>query len=310
MIQVQENVSLAMFTSFRIGGNAKFYVEVSSVEDLKEALNFVKEKKIDFYVLAGGTNLLVSDDGFDGIIIRMKMNEVSAYGESLVALAGAPLIKAINGAAAAGLSGMEKMAGIPGSVGGAVRGNAGAFGTEVRSCVEKVTALDVATLELLDFNNEQCNFAYRTSIFKENKNLIVVSTAFTLKKGDTEEIKKLTMDTITMRSSKGLHGVRSAGSYFMNPVTDNAKLLADFEQEKGVPARNNTLPAGWVIEQAGLAGKQIGGAAISSLHANYIVNETGDAKAADVIMLVSYIKQQVRDQFGIQLNEEVNYLGF
>jgi UDP-N-acetylmuramate dehydrogenase len=96
----------------------------------------------------------------------------------------------------------------------------------------------------------------------------------------------------------------------MNPVVENEKLCAEFEKEKGVPPRNNTLPAGWVIEQAGLSGKKMGGAAISDMHANYIVNDSGDAKAADVIMLVSYIKQQVRDQFGIQMSEEVNYLGF
>ncbi|MEI7890978.1 MAG: UDP-N-acetylmuramate dehydrogenase [bacterium] len=310
MIKMQENVSLSTLTSFRIGGNAKFYVEVSTIEELKEAVAFAKEKAIDFYVLAGGTNLLVSDDGYDGLIVRMKMNAVIVNGEELEAQAGAALIKAINTAAQAGLTGMEKMAGIPGTVGGAIRGNAGAFGTEVKSCIKSVTAFDCEKMETKSFDLAECDFKYRESIFKHNTNLIVVSAIIDLKKSDATEVQKLTQETIAMRASKGLHGVRSAGSYFMNPVTENEKLLTDFEKEKGVPARNNTLPAGWVIEQAGLAGKKMGGAAISELHANYIVNDTGDAKAADVIMLVGYIKQQVRDQFGIQLNEEVNYLGF
>jgi len=309
MIKMQENVPLAPLTSFRIGGNAKFYVEIGSVDELKEALIFAKDKDIKFYVLASGSNLLVSDNGFDGLIIRMKMNDVSAHGELLTAQAGAALIKAINTAAENGLSGMEKMAGIPGTVGGGVRGNAGAFGTEIKSCVKSVEAFDTSKMEIVSFDLTECNFAYRTSVFKENKNLIVVSATFALQKGDVSEIKKLTMDTIMMRASKGLHGVKSAGSFFMNPVTDNKQLLTDFEKEKGTPARNNTLPAGWVIEQAGLLGKKIGGAQISELHANYVVN-AGDATASDVIMLVSFVKQQVRDQFGIQLTEEVNYLGF
>ena len=264
---------------------------------------------MNFYVLASGTNLLVSDVGFDGLIIRMKMNLIVTDECGFSAQAGAPLIKVINVAADSGLAGMEKMAGIPGTLGGAVRGNAGAFGTEIKSCIKSVTALDTDKMELVSFDLGQCDFAYRTSIFKENKNLIVVSASFTLEKGEMAEIKKLTMDTIMMRTSKGLHGVRSAGSFFMNPATENKTLLADFEKEKGTPARNNTLPAGWVIEQAGLLGKKIGGAEVSPLHANYIVN-AGNATASDVIMLVSYIKQQVRDQFGIQLQEEVNYLGF
>lgn len=310
MIDIKENISLAPLTSFRIGGDANFYVEVATAEELKEALVFAKEKGLEFYILGSGTNLLVSDDGFGGIIIRMKMNSVIVDGEALEAQAGAALIKAINTAAQFGLSGIEKMAGIPGTVGGAVRGNAGAFGSEIKACVKSVQAFDVVKNELVIFKSDECNFAYRTSIFKENKNLIVLSVTLDLKKGDVEEVQKLTKDTIMTRASKGLHGVKSAGSYFMNPVVENEKLCADFEKEKGVAARNKTLPAGWVIEQAGLLGKKMGGAAISELHANYIVNDTGEASAKDVIMLVSYIKQQVRDQFGIQLKEEVNYLGF
>jgi UDP-N-acetylmuramate dehydrogenase len=309
MIDIKEDISLAPLTSFRIGGNAKYYIEVVSLEELKEALVFAEEKKLDFYMLGGGTNLLVSDKGFDGVIIRIKMNKITISDNVLEAEAGVPLIKAINTAAENGLSGMEKMAGIPGTVGGGARGNVGAFGTEMKSCIKTVKAFDVEKKELVSFENENCNFTYRSSIFKENKSLVVVSVVINLNKGDVSEIKKLTMDTIMMRASKGLHGVKSAGSFFMNPVTDNAKLLSDFEKEKGMVARNNTLPAGWVIEQAGLMGKEIGGAQISELHANYLIN-AGEASSDDVIMLESYVKQQVRDQFGIQLQEEVNYLGF
>ena len=309
MIEIKENISLAPFTSFRIGGDAKFYAEVFSVEELKEALEFAKDKKIDFYILGGGTNLLVSDDGFDGLIIKIKMNEISIDGEMIEVQAGVPLIKIVNTTSGQGLSGLEKLAGIPGTVGGAVRGNAGAFSVEIKSCIKTVTAYDTEKMELVSFENEQCNFAYRTSIFKENKNLIVISTTLALQKGDIAEVQKIVTETIMTRSARGLNGTKSAGSYFMNPVVENEKLCQEFEKEKGVPVRNKTLPAGWVIEQAGLLGKQIGGAQVSEKHANYIIN-AGEATASDVIMLVSFVKQQVRDQFGIQLTEEVNYLGF
>lgn len=309
MLNIQENFSLAPITSFRIGGNASYFVDVRSVAELKEALLFAKEKNIDFYVLAGGTNILISDKGFDGIIIRMKMNEIKSNKTMITADAGVPLIKVVNIAANECLTGIESLAGVPGTFGGAVRGNAGAFGTEVGSRISYVTALDANTLEFKKFPKEICDFSYRSSHFKKHKNLIIVSATLELDLSEKESCQQKVKDVVMGRTHKGLQGVKSAGSFFMNPKVENSALLEEFKNDKGVAARNNVLPAGWVIERAGLRGKKIGGAAISEEHANYIVN-TGDAKAEDVIMLVSYIKQQVRDQLGIQLQEEVNYLGF
>lgn len=311
MIDMKENVSLAELTSFRIGGLAKYFVQIKSVEDLKEALNFSKENKTEFYVIGSGTNLLVNDGVFDGLIIQMKMNSICVEDELITCEAGVPLIKAVNFSAGEGLSGIEALAGIPGTVGGAIRGNAGAFGTEIEAVVKKVTALNVETGNIEEFSNEESDFSYRSSVFKKNKNLIVLSTTLELKKEEVAVVQEKAKETIMKRTSRGLNGVRSAGSFFMNPVVENNQALLDeFEKETGTPARNNTVPAGWIIDKAGLLGKQIGGAQVSPQHANYIINESGTAKAEDVIMLVSYIKQQVRDQFGVQLQAEVNYLGF
>lgn len=309
MINIQEKIPLAPLTSFRVGGDANFYVEVSSVEELKEALNFAKEKDIKYYLLGGGTNLLVSDKGFDGLVIRMKMNTVCLTENKIEADAGVPLIKVINMAAQAGLSGMELMAGIPGSVGGAVRGNAGAYGAEMCQVVKKVKAFDTEKNEPVEFEGESCDFSYRSSIFKKNPQLIVLSTVLELAEVDQKEVQEKTNAIIMKRASMGLGGYRSAGSFFMNPVVENEKLKEEFEKEKGEAARGSKLPAGWVIEQAGLKGKKIGGAAVCDKHSNYIINAE-NATADQVMMLVSYIKQQVRDQYGIQLQEEVNYLGF
>lgn len=309
MINIQENILLAPLTSFRVGGSAKFYVEIISTQDLKDAINFAKENNLKFYLLGGGTNLLVSDNGFDGLVIRMKMNEITVKGNQMKIEAGVPLIKAINMAAQAGLSGMELMAGIPGTVGGAVRGNAGAYGTEICKTVKNVTAFDFEKMEEIVFENNSCDFSYRSSIFKKNPNLIVLSTVLELAAADSKVVQEKTTETIMKRASMGLGGYKSAGSFFMNPTTTNEKLKQEFEKEKGEAARNDKLPAGWVIEQAGLRGKKIGGAAVCEKHSNYIINAE-NATSDDLMILISYIKQQVRDQFGIQLQEEVNYMGF
>ncbi|MDD5397390.1 MAG: UDP-N-acetylmuramate dehydrogenase, partial [Candidatus Moranbacteria bacterium] len=223
--------------------------------------------------------------------------------------AGVPLIKAVNLAAENGLSGMESLAGVPGTVGGAVRGNAGAFGSEICACVDSITAFDCEKLEKVSLKNTECCFDYRSSVFKHNKNLVVVAATFSLQQGNAEEIKEKVKNTITKRVGSGLHGVRSAGSFFMNPLVESKDLLDQFEKDNGSPSRNGKIPAGWIIDQAGLRGKTIGGAGISDKHANYIVNN-GDATAEDVIILESYIKQQVRDKFGVQLESEVNHVGF
>jgi UDP-N-acetylmuramate dehydrogenase len=310
MLNIQENVPLAPMTSFRIGGPAKFYVEVKSVEELKESLSYAKEKNLDYYVLAGGTNLLISDSGFVGLIIRIKFNEIKVNADGLVeASAGTPLIKVVNFSAENGFTGIESLAGVPGTFGGAVRGNAGAFGTEIGSHIFEVTALNVETLEIEKFKQASSDFSYRLSIFKKDKKLIVVSATLSLENAEVAQCKAKVMEIVMGRTKKGLQGAKSAGSYFMNPKIEDEKILKDFEQEKGVPARNGVVPAGWIIERAGLKGKTMGGAQVSENHTNYLIN-TGAGTAENVIMLVSYIKQQVRDQFGVQLVEEVNYLGF
>ncbi|EKD58961.1 MAG: UDP-N-acetylenolpyruvoylglucosamine reductase, partial [uncultured bacterium] len=194
-------------------------------------------------------------------------------------------------------------------VGGAVRGNAGAYGAEICQVIKMVTAYDLEKNQEIVFANEDCNFSYRSSIFKKNPNLIVISTKLELETADDKETQGKTSATIAKRVGMGLGGYKSAGSFFMNPIVEDQKLKEDFEKEKGEQARNSKLPAGWVIEQAGLRGKKIGGAAVCEKHSNYIINAE-DATADEIMMLVSYVKQQVRDQFGVQLQEEVNYLGF
>jgi UDP-N-acetylmuramate dehydrogenase len=309
MIDIKENILLAALTTFRIGGPARYYVEIKNEKELDEALAWAKEKNLDFFVLGGGSNVLVNDKGYAGLVIRIKSDSIIVEGESLVSAAGVPLIKAVNMAAAEGLSGLESLAGIPGTVGGAIRGNAGAYGGTMESVVAAVNVLDTKTGQIRQCQPMECEFAYRSSLFKKNSNLVVVSVRLQLKKENPAEVLKRTEQTIQSRISKQLQGSKSAGSFFMNPVVTDENLIRRFEQDKNLKAKDERLPAGWFIDQCGLRGKKMGGAMVSVKHANYLVN-TGEAKAEDIVMLSSYIKQQVRDEFGVQLQEEITYLGF
>src|SRR3989344_2804165 len=332
MIKLEKNISLSNYTTFRIGGPAKFFIEVKNEEELLEALDYAKKNNLDFFILGGGSNLLVSDKGFDGLVIKMHNSSFLIHNSSLECGAGVPLAKAVRESVNSGLTGLEWAAGIPGTVGGAIRGNAGAFGGETKDVIESVKVLVIPSLsrnlikEELDpsvyspvgefaqdgihiFTKDECQFGYRDSIFKQNKNLIILSAVFKLQKGNKEESRKKIQEIIKKRISVQPQGMPSAGSFFVNPVVNNPKIIEEFEKETGKKSKERKVPAPWLIEQADLKGRQIGGAKVSEKHANYIVN-TGNATAEDVIMLASIIKQQVRDKFGVELKEEVQYLGF
>lgn len=309
MINIQENVPLANHTTFRIGGPAKYFTEIAGAEELKEALQYARENQLDFFILGGGSNVLVSDRGFAGLVIKMKLNGIKIEGEKMEVGAGVPLAKAINESIKHSLAGLEWAAGIPGTVGGAVRGNAGAFGGETGNMVESVKVLNADTLETGVCEAEKCTFGYRRSIFRQNKNLIILAVTLKLSAGNAEESRKKTQEIIAQRIAKQPRGAASAGSFFINPAVNDNKLIQEFEAEKGVKSKENKVPAGWLIDRAGMRGKKLGGAIVSEAHPNYIVN-AGGAAAEDVVMLASLVKQQVRDKLGVQLREEVQYLGF
>ncbi|HPX94012.1 MAG TPA: UDP-N-acetylmuramate dehydrogenase [Candidatus Moranbacteria bacterium] len=309
MINIEKNAPLAPMSSFKIGGNADFYAEVKTVSELKEALKFAKENRLDFYVLGGGTNVLFSDKGFSGLIIRIRNERVKIEGNEVTAGAGASLLGIVNAVAEAGLAGLESLAGIPGTLGGAVRGNAGAYGSEISERIKSISVFDAKTSQEKEYGKEESEFGYRKSIFKKNKHLIIVSVSFVLEKGNSEELLQKVKELLSKRNSSGLYGLKSAGSFFMNPEVSDEKLRSEFEKDTGQRLRGSTIPAGWLIERAGLCGKKIGGAAVSEKHGNFLIN-ADNATAENVIILASFIKQQIRSKFGVQLQEEVNYVGF
>lgn len=309
MITIQENILLAPFTTFHIGGPARYFVSVSSDADAKEALQYAKENHLAVFVLGGGSNVLFSDAGFCGLVIKLENANIEVSGTDIMAGAGALLGDVVAFAGKHALEGMELLSGIPGTLGGAVRGNAGAFGVEIGSLVTSVTFLNTKTLELQSVARDECGFSYRQSMFKKRSDLIVLSATLSLRNGDQEAIERIGRETVAKREAKHPQRLACAGSFFMNPTVKNKNLLGEFLSDTGVESREGVLPAGWIIDYAGLRGKRVGGAQISEIHPNYLLN-TGDATAEDVLILASIVKQRVRTQFGIRLREEVQMVGF
>lgn len=312
MLDIQKNINLSQYTTFKIGGPAKEFVAVKSEDELIEALQYAKENKLRYYILGGGSNVFFDDKGFDGLVIRTE----SAGGIKLLeenrieSWTGESLGNVVSFARDNALSGMEELSGIPGQFGGAVRGNAGAFGAELKDTVISVKALDVSGEEpkVRTFNHDECEFSYRTSLFKKNPNIIILSAVMQLKNGNKEEIEGKMKEINKKRMERqptGWYGC--AGSFFENPTVENKELIEKFEKDTGVKITDGKIPAGWLIEEAGFSGKKVGGVEVSEKHANFVIN-TGTGSAEDIVMLVSLIKQKVRSQLGVQLKEEVNYV--
>ena len=306
MREIRENVPLAPLTTFKIGGSARYFVEAKTEDDVREALHWSDDFDLRPVILGGGSNVLVPDEGVENLVIHIACDRCSFAGLELEADAGCVLLKLIHESGKRGLGGWENLAGVPGSVGGAVRGNAGAFGSEIKDFVHKVRAINMHTGETKEFDNAECGFQYRSSIFKLHPKWLITRAYFHLQKIMPSESAKRAADTILQREKRHLQNVRAAGSYFMNPVV-SADLVAIFEKEKNVKSRENRVPAGWLIEKAGMKGISIGGAIASPQHPNYIVNKD-NATAADVLALAENIKIAVMSQFGVALHEEAAVL--
>jgi len=302
MLDIRENVPLAQLTTFKIGGPARYFVEVKTEDELREAIAWAREHGQEFLVWAGGSNVLVPDEGIDKLVISICTQDFHFEDNELSADAGCNLIALIRESALHGLGGWEKLAGIPGTVGGAVRGNAGAFGPEIKDFVTRVRALNAETGENRDFGNLDCDFSYRHSFFKDHPEWILLNATLTLQLMEREEGERLIEETIAEREKRHIQNVRAAGSFFVNPVAPRS-VQQEFEREKGQKAREGRVPAGWLIEKVGLKGARVGDAVASEQHPNYIKND-GNATAKDVLTLAKKIKDAVRANFSIDLKEE------
>jgi UDP-N-acetylmuramate dehydrogenase len=284
----KKNIKLASHTTFKIGGPAKYFFTAGTKKELIGAIRESEKIKIPFFVLGQGSNLLVSDNGFNGLVIKVQNSGLKIRGSKVFAEAGVPLSKVVKESAEKELSGLEWAGGIYGTVGGAIRGNAGAFGGEIKDVGEEVEAYDAGTNKIIIFKARECFFKYRESIFKKKENLIIISALFKLKKGEKNKIKGEIRNYLNYRAKNHPLDFPSAGSVFKNPPEKSA---------------------GELIGKCGLAGKIIGKAQISSEHSNFIIN-LGGAKADDVLNLINSAKKEVKEKFKVELKEEIKYLGF
>ena len=314
MVNLQKNIPLSKFSNYKIGGPAKMFAEVGSVEELLELgeliPTFSRTLEQRVFILGGGTNLLISDEGFDGLVIHNKINGIQIQGSTLTVGSGVLVSDLLKFCIANSLSGLEWAGGLPGTVGGAVRGNAGAFKGETKDSVIKVQSSKLKVKSEITRNNEECQFGYRNSVFKlgEGKEEFITSVIFDLKPGDKEEIQKNISEKIDYRNLKHPMDFPNIGSTFKNIPLDvlseeQRVEFASFVKTDPFPV----VPTTKLLAIAGLKGKRIGGAMISDKHPNFIIN-VDNAKAEDVKALIKIAKDTILQKYGITLEEEIVYL--
>ncbi|MDD4902787.1 MAG: UDP-N-acetylmuramate dehydrogenase [Patescibacteria group bacterium] len=309
-LKIKKSVPLSPLTTFKIGGPAKFFVEVKTKEDLLEAVEWARKEKEPIYFLGGGSNLLIADEGLPGLVIKFSNREAVNLSPRFACGAGASLAYVISLTRAAGLSGLEWGFGIPQAlIGGCIRGNAGGFGMNTGDIIETVEVYNLHKNRWETLSQKDCQFGYRTSIFKTDPNLIIWSAIFRLKPAPVEQINAMVENNMQKRDASQPK-LPNAGSVFKNLFVDDIRhinpQLAEFIDEQGV-AKGGKIGAGYLIDMHGLKGKAMGGAKISLEHANFIVN-TGRATARDVIELMEFVKKEIKIRFKVELEEEIVYL--
>jgi len=282
-----KNAPMKEYTSFKVGGEVKLLVLPGSMKEVSYAISVCKAYDVQYYIMGKGSNLIVKEKGYDGIIIKLSdgFNEISVQDDLIIAQSGALMSALASKASQYSLSGLEFASGIPGTVGGAVVMNAGAYGGEMSHITYKVKALDPSGVEKV-FSNSELNFGYRDSIFHYEP-YVVLEVHLKLIKGQQETIKNRMKELADRRNSKQPMNYPSAGSIFKRPQGHYASKL---------------------IEDAGLKGLSIGGARVSPLHAGFIINE-GTATSQDILDLIAIIQSTVQDKFDITLEPEVKIIG-
>jgi len=286
-IPYEANATLANLTTFKIGGLADVIVYPTTTAQLLELAKMRLLYNVPYIIIGGGSNILISDEGFRGLVIAPRLQSLTVQNNTLKSGASVGLQQLIQFAAKNGLSGLEHLVGIPGSVGGALAGNAGTAHKWINASVSSLTAINFKTATEQQFTEKECQYGYRTSIFKNSDLRIIAEGTFVLQPKPILEIHSLMKEYLSKRN-KQPSGNACAGCIFKNP---------------------EEITAGRLIDELGLKGKKIGQAQISQDHGNFFVN-LGNARATDIIKLISYVKQQARDKRRIQLQEEIRYIGF
>jgi UDP-N-acetylmuramate dehydrogenase len=286
-MKILENEPLLKYCAYRTGGRAKYLALPGNKTELADLLSWAKARAEAFEIFGYGANLLISDDGYDGLAISLREFEKYCVrnGNAVIVGAGVLLSDAVKYICEEGLAGAANLAGIPGSMGGALKMNAGAFGTEIKDIIARANALSLEDLTEEMLSIDELRLSYRASAGLEGK--IVLAAELALKEGDKAELMRERSDILKRRAEKQPLEYPSCGSVFKHT-------------EQG--------PAGKLIEECGLKGKRAGGAEISEKHANFIVNK-GNAVSKDIMELINLAKASVYEKFGVHLETEVRFLG-
>ncbi|MEK7573443.1 MAG: FAD-binding protein [Patescibacteria group bacterium] len=334
---IKKNVLLSGFSSYKIGGPAKYFAEIGNEKDLIGVFKNPEVAKLSHLpggkgvvVLGGGTNVLIDDKGYDGLVILNKIKHIKRDGSDVIAGSGVQIEDLLNFCIENSLSGLEWAGGLPGTLGGAVRGNAGAFGGEMKDVVVKVTSLrfdfkptsELARSDLVSRNpatsqvgreirirnKDECSFGYRNSVFKSQvSDEIITEVVLNLKKGDREAIRKQIEEKINYRKERhpSLVNEPNAGSTFKNiPIENLPKAVVEEFKDKIKTDPFPVLPVVKLIAGAGMTGQRAGNIVVSPIHPNYLVN-IGKGTSRDVLSLIDRIKKAVKEKYGVELEEEI-----
>jgi UDP-N-acetylmuramate dehydrogenase len=305
-LSLQQNVPLSRFTRFNIGGPAAALVDTTDAYAFARALQVVRQHAATHVIIGGGTNLVVADAGFDGVVLRFRGAALEFSDQSLKVESGAVLQDVVDSSIARGLKGMETMTGIPGYLGAAVYGNAGAYGHSIQERVERVHFTDGETLRSL--TNRECEFEYRESLFKRHKDWVILSVILNFGQDDAMALRKTADEIRAIRDAKYPPTMRCAGSIFKNcffallPPSVQALIPQKL-------VREGKVPSAWFLEEVGAKGIRRGDIQVAAYHANLIYND-GAGNAEDLVALIRQLKEMVHQRFGFFLEEEVQYIGF
>jgi UDP-N-acetylmuramate dehydrogenase len=296
---------LAQHTRFGIGGPASIFADTENEGAFAAALSALHRSSIAWTVIGGGTNLVVSDAGYRGVVLRFRGSSIGLNNERVEVQSGATLQQLVDFSIAHGLEGLDRMTGIPGFVGAAIYGNAGAYGQSISDTLESVRLYDGERVR--EFTAEQCEFRYRHSIFKCRKDWLILSAVFHPQPGDGAVLKASSDEILATRNRKYPPEMRCAGSIFKNLLLNELPPMARDAVPESV-VKKGKVPAAWFLDQTGARGLRRGGIVVADYHANLIYND-GGGTAAQLKDVIAELKRRVGEQFGLRLEEEVQFLG-
>ena len=333
-MKILQNIKFKDLTTFRVGGEIKYFTEARSRKELEEAVCFAKSGNIPIFIIGGGSDFLVNDKPYNGLVVKYVADSISVSGSNVTAEGGLSWDKLVEYTVKNNLQGIECLSGIPGTVGAAPIQNIGAYGAELKDTFVSLAAYDIDKQRFVIFDNKDCRFAYRESVFKEKSHwqkYIIIDITLKLKKGGKpvvnyeslsgrvkenptlEEVRNAILE-VRREKLEDPGKIGNAGSFFKNPIIDTRqknKLEKEFSGIKIFPfGKDYKVSAAWLIEQAGWKGKTFKGAGVSKKHALILVNASGNAKAEDLLDLSEQIIGSVYKKFGVRLEREVQLINF